>query len=93
MRLMIEVKFSAPTAFESPFNTYLKEANPTCAVNNGRAKVAWNVRPEITVKGGAYELAEEDVPNPDRLAPHRVAVRFNKPVSSAEVTMTYRAGK
>ena len=84
------VEFSEPTAFESPFNTYLRESNPTCAVNNGVAKVGWNVRPEIAVTGGAYELAEEDVPNPNRLVPHRVAVRFKEPVRSAEVTMTYR---
>ena len=51
------------------------------------------MRPEVDVKGGAYELAEEDVPNPGRIAPHRVAVRFKEPVLSAEVTMTYRAGK
>ena len=88
-----QVEFTAPTAFETPFNTYLKDANPTCAVNNGRAKVGWNVRPEITVKGGAYEFAEEDIPNPNRIAPHRVAVRFKEPVLSADVTMTYRAGK
>ena len=85
-----QVEFTAPTAFETPFNTYLKDANPTGAVNNGRAKVAWNVRPEVDVKGGAYELVEEDVPNPDRIAPHRVAVRFKELVLSAEVTMTYR---
>ena len=84
------VEFSEPTAFETPFNTYLRESNPTCAVNNGVAKVGWNVRPEIAVTGGAYELAEEDVPNPNRLVPHRVAVRFKNPVRFAEVTMTYR---
>ena len=86
-----KVEFSEPTSFESPFNTYLENANPTCKVNNGRVRIGWNVRPEIAVKGGAYELAEEDIPNPNRLAPHRVAVRFREPVRSAEVSLTYRA--
>lgn len=63
-----------PPAVESPFNTYLADANPTCAVNNGRVKVAWNVRPEIAVTGGAFEIVEEDVPNPDRLAPQKKGV-------------------
>ena len=84
------VEFSEPTAFESPFNTYLKESNPTGRVNNGVANVNWNVRPSIAVTGGAYELVEEDIPNPNRLAPHRVAVRFTQPVRAAEVSMTYR---
>ena len=86
-----KVEFSEPTSFESPFNTYHENANPTCKVNNGRVRIGWNVRPEIAVKGGAYELAEEDIPNPNRLAPHRVAVRFREPVRSAEVSLTYRA--
>ena len=85
-----KVEFTEPTAFESPFNTYLAEANPSCRVNSGQVKIGWNVRPEITVKGGAYELVEEDIENPRRISPHRVAVQFKNPVRSAEVTMTYR---
>ena len=84
-----KVEFSEPTAFESPFNTFLKEANPRCAVNNGSVKIAWNVRPEIAAQGGAYEIVEEDVANPNRISPRRVAVRFKEPVLSAEVSMTY----
>ena len=81
------VSFSEPTAFESPFNTYLETAN----ASRRNAKIGWNVRPEIAVKGGAYKLVEEDIPNPNRIAPHRVSVRLTQPVSSASIVQTYRA--
>ena len=80
-----KVAFAQPTAFESPFNTYLKASNPSC-----KGKIGWNVRPEVTAAGGAYELVEEDIANPGRIAPRRVAVRFTAPVLEAEVAMTYR---
>ena len=87
------VEFSQPTAFESAFNTYRESANTSYRVGYGREKctIGWDVRPEIAVKGGAYELAEEDIPNPNRISPRRVAVRFKEPVRSAEVTLTYRS--
>ncbi len=87
------VEFSQPTAFESAFNTYLECANSACRAGYGstEVKVGWDVRPEIAVKGGAYELAEEDIPNPNRISPRRVAVRFKAPVRSAEVVLTYRS--
>ena len=81
-----KVVFAQPTAFESPFNTYLEAANPS-----HKGKIEWNVRPEVAAAGGAYELVEEDVANPGRIAPRRVAVRFAAPVSEAEVVFTYRA--
>jgi len=80
------VEFTEPTAFESPFNTYLQADNPDCKV-----KIGWNVRPEISVKDGDYELVEESIPNPDCISPHRVAVRFKQPVQTAEVTFTFKA--
>ena len=85
-----KVSFRKPTAFESAFNTYLERDNPTNGIGNGKIAIGWDVRPEISVKGGAYELVEEDVPNPDRLAPHRVAVRFKDPVVTAEVAFVFR---
>ena len=87
-----KVAFTEPTAFESPYNTFLVAENPSGgAVNNGKVKIAWGVRPEVSAKGGAYELVEEAVANPNRIAPHRVAVRFKSPVKEAEVCVTYRA--
>ncbi len=85
------VAFSAPTAFESPFNTYLEAAQADRRGDCRTLKMGWGVRPEITVTGGAYSLVEEDVANPGHVAPRRVAVRFDKPVAAADVSVTYRA--
>ena len=84
-----KVAFLRPSAFESPFNTFLKSANE--GTDTAGDRLAWNVRPEIAVTGGAYDLAEEDVQNPGRITPHRVAVRFREPILTGEISLTYRA--
>jgi len=83
------VVFSEPTAFESAYNTYLEASNPNCKVSNGKSVIGWNVRPTVSVKGGDYDVVEEDIPNPNRIAPHRVAVRMKKPVVEAEVAFVF----
>ena len=52
--------------------------------------VAWNVRPEVKAQGGSWRLVEETIPNPGRWAPHRVAVRFDQPVKTADVMFVYK---
>ena len=91
------VEFTEPTAFESPFNTYLQQDNDNLGARlDPWAKryeldlpVAWNVRPEVKAQGGAWRLVEETIPNPGRWAPHRVAVRFDQPVKTADVVFVY----
>ena len=78
------VLFDEPTAFESAYNTFLEPDNA------GRAgQIAWNVRPKVTVRGGAYETVEEDIANPNRISPHRVGIRLKAPVTSAEVSFAF----
>ena len=78
------VLFTEPTAFESAYNTFLEAAN----AKRG-SWIEWNVRPEVSVSGGDFETVEEDIANPNRIAPHRVGIRLKAPVTSAEISFAY----
>jgi len=77
-RVVDSVAFTSPTAFESPYMTVEAEAL------KGHL--------EITATGGAWERTEEVLDNPERLTPHRVAVRFRELVNAATVTFVFSAG-
>ena len=70
------VAFSEPRAFESPL--------VTCSPED--LKGHWSV--EAT--GGEWTMLEEDIDNPGRPTPHRIAVRFTGPVAAATVRWTIR---
>ena len=72
------VVFSAPTAFESPYLTTLPD------------ELKGHVR--ISATGGAWKLAEDSFDNPGKPTPHRIAVRFDGPVTAATVTFVFSAG-
>ena len=67
-------EFSEPTTFEDPYLTY---KDVKCV-------------PEISVSPAGYTLKEEDIQNPNRISPHRIAVAPKVPVTSAEVVFTFR---
>ena len=69
------VTFSKPTAFESPYMTTEPDSL------KGHVTIA--------ATGGEWTLAEDTFDNPGRPTPHRVAVRFAKPVTDATVAMTF----
>ena len=73
------VAFSAPTAFESPYMTTLPERL--------KGHVA------IRATGGAWTLAEDSFDNPGKPKPHRVAVRFDAPVTAATVSFVFSADR
>ena len=44
---------------------------------------------QVKCTGGTYSLREEDIPNPNRLAPHRTAYVFDKPISEGTVEFVF----
>ena len=72
-----KVAFSSPTAFEEVYTTFEGEKF---------GKVTVDVKAsDRTVQ------ARDHVDNPNRISPDRHAVRFEKPVTEAEITLTFRA--
>ena len=67
------VRFSAPTAFEDPYNAY-------------DAPLDVQVR---VLAGGPAETVEERIPNPGYRSPRRIATRFTQPVVEAEVEFAF----
>ena len=76
MTIEDRVVFLEPRAFESPL--------VTCSPED--LKGHWSV--EAT--GGEWKMLEEDIDNPGRPTPHRIAVRFTGPVTAATVRWTIR---
>lgn len=70
------VRFTEPTAFESPVTTVRPDL----------------LKPHLSISaaGGAWERADEDIPNPGLQTVRRIAVRFTEPVTEATVTFTFR---
>ena len=72
-------KFSRPSAFESPIVTLVPD------------RLAG--RYSVTAKGGAWEVREEVIENPDRKPPTRLAVAFKEPVTEAETQVMFKLPK
>ena len=70
------VRFTEPTAFESPVLTVAPD------------KLKGHL--SIAATGGDWEKAEEDIPNPGLPTARRIAVRFKKPVVEATVSFAFR---
>jgi len=87
-----EVKFSSPTAFESPIVTYADvvfDYEPSkLALRKSKGR---QLDVSVATTGGAWTWATELVDNPGKSSAKRLAVRFAKPVSSASVAVTYAA--
>ena len=67
-------EFTEPTAFEVPYISY---EGAGC-------------KPQVTVVPEGYSIKGEDIPNPDMpLKPRRMAVVPDRPVQSAEVTISF----
>ena len=89
-----EVAFETPAAFDVPLVTF-------CAVAKGAEKTALALTTAkgrkaavtIAAKGGDWELQEEEIINPGRSTPRRLAVTFVQPVAEAEVSYTLKEEK
>ena len=72
-----KVAFSSPSAFEEVYTTFEGE-------KFGKVDVA------VKASGRTLQACEH-VDNPNRISPERHAVRFETPVTEAEITLTFRA--
>ena len=72
-----KVSFSSPTAFEEVYTTFAGE-------KFGKVEVA------VKASGRTVQACEH-VDNPNRISPDRHSVRFEAPVTEAEITLTFRA--
>ncbi len=82
--LIDDVRFSTPCEFSVPLITYSKITRASDNTLLLRQKEhAVTVR--IDVEGGAWRLDEDEIENPGRRTPTRLAVTFTEPVASARV--------
>jgi hypothetical protein len=87
-----KVSMSAPGTFSVPVVTY-------CDVKKGdkpgtywlTGKKGQKVQVDIEATGGSWKLAEEEIENPGKPSPKRLAVTFDGPVADASVTMRVTA--
>lgn len=88
-----EVKFSAPTAFESPLVT---SADVVFDYDPARLRLQRSKREGIdvtaTVSGGDWSWATELIENPTKPSAKRLAVRFAAPVTAAKVAFAFKVG-
>ena len=87
-----KVAFSAPTAFESPLVTYADvvfDYDQAKLLLKGPKGAALDVA--VAAEGGAWTWASELIENPTRPSAKRLAVRFAKPVTAAEVAFAFKA--
>jgi len=85
-----EVSFSAPTEFETPIITYADvffDYDKEKLQLRRSKKAALHV--SVAAKGGEWNWATELVENPTKSSSKRLAVRFDKPVKTATVAITY----
>ena len=85
--------FSEPGMFEVPVVTYMDvvadyERGGYAFQSADRSKA---VRVTATASGGAWRIVTELMENPTRRSPKRLAVRFDAPVTEAEVAWTFSA--
>lgn len=82
-----EVRFATPQAFSVPIITYRtvtrKDGTTLHLHDNQRC-----VEVKITAEGGAWRLEEEQLENPGKASPRRLAVTFDAPVTAARVRVT-----
>lgn len=89
------VAFAAPGRFEVPVVTYMDvvaayEPGVYAFQSADRAK-ALDVK--ATASGGAWRIVTELMENPTRRSPKRLAVRFDAPVTDAEVAWTFKESR
>jgi hypothetical protein len=83
------VSFSSPQTFSTPLVTYLdvKREGDDVIYLHGNGKC---VMVQLEAEGGKWQLEEEEIENPGRPSPKRLAVTFDKPVSEASVCFTFK---
>ena len=78
--------YKKPQQFETAIITYAR----TTVAKDGKSFVLERNGAKVEVKigvkgGGEWKLVEEDIENPNCPSPHRIAVRFNEPVTGGTV--------
>ncbi len=92
VRITDRVEFSQPEAFETALVTFdrmQRRSAGELVFYDQRASVVVEVR----ASGGDLTFREEDIENPGRPTPHRIAAAFTKPVLNAEVCFTIRPAR
>lgn len=88
MELIDEVVFETPQTFSVPIVTYRKvfrrNAGTLYLYDTQRC-----LRVQIAVEGGTWTLEEEEIENPGRPSPKRLAVSLELPVASARVRFLF----
>lgn len=82
-----EVRFTAPQTFSVPIITYREVTRIDDTTLHLHDKQR-GVEVKITAEGGAWRLEEEQLENPGKASPRRLAVTFAAPVTSARVCVT-----
>ncbi|MCQ2391605.1 MAG: heparinase II/III-family protein [Kiritimatiellae bacterium] len=89
-----DIAFATPQALDVPLITY-------CDVTKGADKTSLTFTTKkgskaavaIAVQGGEWELQEEEIENPGKPSPKRLAVAFAQPVVAATVSFTLKEEK
>jgi len=82
-----EVRFTAPQTLSVPIITYREVTRIDDTTLHLHDKQR-GVEVKITAEGGAWRLEEEQLENPGKASPRRLAVTFAAPVTSARVCVT-----
>ena len=87
-----EALFSAPTTFEVPVVTYRDWERDGESLHFSFAKKTGSRRMSLDVSASApLSFSSEEIENPGRSSPRRLAFKFGEPVLSAKFTTTFRA--
>ena len=89
-----EVEFDSPRDFDSPIITFCNVVKGTDA-SRLELKTKKGAKASVTIaaEGGEWQLQEEEIENPNRRSPKRIAVAFTRPVTTAKVSFTIKEEK
>ena len=82
-----EARFTTPQTFSVPIITYrdvVRRDDTTLHLHDKQLRV----EVKIAAEGGAWQLMEEQLENPGKPSPRRLAVTFDAPVTTARVRVT-----
>jgi hypothetical protein len=89
-----KAEFSSPTTFEVPVITYREWTKDEKKMFFTFKKTDGVRRMKLAVSASApLVFTSEKIENPGRIPPERMSFAFERPVSGAEITMTFSAGR
>lgn len=89
-----KAEFTEPTAFEVPVITYREWTKDEKGMLFSFKKTSGFRKMKLAVSASApVKFSSEKIENPGRQSPERLSFVFEKPVTTAAITMTYFAGR